>query len=126
MFMTAISSVPVIDVSPLLDDPAFDGQPSRQAAQAIDEACRSLGFFCVAGYGVPTSLLASLDSLARQFFALAEDEKARVAMAHGGPAWRGWFPLGGELTSGVPDGKEGYYFGAELGDEHPLVAAGVP
>ena len=34
-------------------------------------------------------------------------------MAVGGRAWRGWFPLGGELTSGVPDGKEGYYFGAE-------------
>src|SRR3712207_8272214 len=28
-------------------------------------------------------------------------------------SWWGWFPLGGELTSGVPDGKEGYYFGAE-------------
>src|SRR6185369_9751420 len=28
-------------------------------------------------------------------------------------AWRGWFPLGGELTSGVPDAKEGLYFGAE-------------
>ena len=35
-------------------------------------------------------------------------------MARGGPAWRGWFPLGGELTSGVPDRKEGYYFGEEL------------
>ena len=33
-------------------------------------------------------------------------------MAVGGTAWRGWFPLGGELTSGVPDRKEGYYFGA--------------
>ena len=42
-------------------------------------------------------------------------------MAVGGTAWRGWFPLGGELTSGVPDGKEGYYFGAELPpDPRPL------
>src|SRR4051812_12036817 len=102
MFMTAISSVPVIDLRPLLDDPAFDGQPSCDAARAIDEACRSLGFFCVRGHDVPASLATSLESLARQFFALPEDEKARVAMAHGGPAWRGWFPLGGELTSGVP------------------------
>ena len=35
-------------------------------------------------------------------------------MARAGRAWRGWFPLGGELTSGVPDGKEGIYFGEEL------------
>ena len=35
-------------------------------------------------------------------------------MARGGRAWRGWFPFEGELTSGVPDRKEGIYFGAEL------------
>ena len=34
-------------------------------------------------------------------------------------AWRGWFPVGGELTSGVPDRKEGIYFGAELGADDP-------
>ena len=43
-------------------------------------------------------------------------------MARGGRAWRGWFPLAGELTSGVPDRKEGIYFGAEdaAGDPRPL------
>ena len=34
-------------------------------------------------------------------------------MVHGGRAWRGWFPLDGELTSGQPDHKEGIYFGTE-------------
>jgi isopenicillin N synthase-like dioxygenase len=34
--------------------------------------------------------------------------------------------VGQELTSGKPDQKEGLYFGAELGDEHPKVQAGVP
>jgi len=38
-------------------------------------------------------------------------------------AWRGWFPVGGELTSGEPDRKEGVYFGAELGPDDPLGAA---
>jgi len=43
-------------------------------------------------------------------------------MPKGGRAWRGWFPLGGELTSGQPDMKEGLYFGEELppGDARPL------
>ena len=47
-------------------------------------------------------------------------------MTLGGSAWRGWFPLGGELTSGRPDWKEGLYLGTELPDEHPRVKAGVP
>jgi isopenicillin N synthase-like dioxygenase len=50
----------------------------------------------------------------------------RVRMALGGRAWRGYFPLGGELTSGVPDDKEGIYFGAELPDDDPRVMAGTP
>ena len=56
-------------------------------------------------------MLARIDRVLRR---AASEKKARVALAHGGPAWRGWFPLGGELTSGVPDLKEGYYFGREL------------
>jgi isopenicillin N synthase-like dioxygenase len=47
-------------------------------------------------------------------------------MEHGGAPWRGWFPVGGELTSGRPDQKEGIYFGAELGPDDPKVRAGIP
>src|SRR2546423_301610 len=39
---------------------------------------------------------------------------------------RGWFPLEGELTSGVPDRKEGLYLGVDLPPEHPRVRAGWP
>ena len=34
-------------------------------------------------------------------------------MSRGGRAWRGWFPVGGELTSGRADRKEGLYVGEE-------------
>jgi isopenicillin N synthase-like dioxygenase len=47
-------------------------------------------------------------------------------MSRGGRAWRGYFPVGGELTSGDPDMKEGIYLGAELAPTHPLVKAGTP
>jgi isopenicillin N synthase-like dioxygenase len=47
-------------------------------------------------------------------------------MSRAGRAWRGWFPLGGELTSGVPDAKEGLYFGSELSPGHPRVLARTP
>ena len=46
-------------------------------------------------------------------------------MARGGRAWRGYFPAGGELTSGQPNLKEGIYFGTELGPDDPRVRAGT-
>lgn len=92
-------------------------------AEALDRACRDTGFFLVSGHGVPGSALSRLDGLAREFFALPDHEKADVAMARGGRAWRGWFPEGGELTSGRPDHKEGYYFGADLPADDPRVVA---
>jgi isopenicillin N synthase-like dioxygenase len=113
---------PVIDVGPLTGA----GGDVAPVATAIDAACRDAGFFSVVNHGIDVGLLDRLEALAREFFALPEDEKARVAMAHAGRAWRGWFPLGGELTSGVPDRKEGYYFGEELPADDPRVVAGVP
>ena len=47
-------------------------------------------------------------------------------MANAGAAWRGWFPVGGELTSGVPDRKEGIYFGLEHPPDHPRVQTATP
>ena len=47
-------------------------------------------------------------------------------MSRGGRAWRGYFPVGRELTSGKPDRKEGLYFGAELSADDPAVRAGTP
>jgi isopenicillin N synthase-like dioxygenase len=83
------------------------------AAATIDRACRDVGFFYVVGHGVDADLLLRLEDAARSFFARPEAEKAAIAMERGGIAWRGWFPVGGELTSGVPDRKEGIYFGRE-------------
>ena len=50
----------------------------------------------------------------------------RIDMARGGRAWRGYFAVGDELTSGKPDRKEGLYFGVELPADHPAVLAGTP
>jgi isopenicillin N synthase-like dioxygenase len=75
---------------------------------------------------VDEELRARLDLLARRFFARPVDDKMRLRMELGGRAWRGYFPVGGELTSGKPDAKEGLYFGAELGEDDPRVRAGVP
>src|SRR5664279_5451001 len=87
---------------------------SRTAAAEIDRACREFGFFAIRNHGVDNNLRQSVLQVAVDFFGRDETEKEAVAMARASSAWRGWFPLGGELTSGVADLKEGYYFGREL------------
>ena len=116
-------SLPIIDVAPLF---GRDGVARRGVADAIGRACRGNGFFYATGHGIDSALLARLDRAAREFFALPEPEKMNIAMARGGRAWRGFFPDGGELTSGKPDRKEGIYFGSELDDSDPRVRAGLP
>ncbi|MEU7866275.1 2-oxoglutarate and iron-dependent oxygenase domain-containing protein [Dactylosporangium sp. NPDC049140] len=103
-----MNTLPVIDVAGLVRA----GQDER-AAREIEAACRASGFFYISGHGVDPALIERLDAAARTFFALPEAEKLEIAMARGGRAWRGFFPVGAELTSGVPDRKEGLYFGTE-------------
>jgi polar amino acid transport system ATP-binding protein len=114
--------VPIIDVAPLVGGPSS----VDAVAQQIAAACRAHGFFYIVGHGVDDDLCARLDSLSREFFALPDERKAAVRMPLGGRAWRGWFPLGGELTSGRPDWKEGLYLGTELPATHSLVQAKTP
>jgi isopenicillin N synthase-like dioxygenase len=116
-------TLPIIDVAPL-----FGSDASLRAAVAreIAHACRDHGFFYARGHGIAPKLLASLDEASRIFFALPESEKNEIAMARGGHAWRGYFPVGGELTSGKPDQKEGIYFGSELGPDDPRVRRVMP
>jgi isopenicillin N synthase-like dioxygenase len=122
--------LPVVDVAPLLAPQPSPGRPApgglAQAARQIEAACREHGFFYVTGHGIAPDLRSRLAAACTGFFALPPAAKAEIAMARGGPAWRGWFPVGAELTSGQPDLKEGLYFGTELGEEDPRVRAGIP
>lgn len=115
------AALPVIDLSALV----HGGDPAA-AVERIGAACRSAGFFYVSGHGVDPGLERRLERAAADFFALPSDEKRALAMIRGGRAWRGYFPVGAELTSGRPDQKEGLYFGSELPTDHPLVVSGTP
>ena len=128
--VTETSGLPLIDVSPLVAAVA-DGRSATDAgvaevASEIDSACRRDGFFRITGHGMESGLFDAMEGLARDFFARPDSEKAAIAMARGGAAWRGWFPVGGELTSGRPDRKEGLYVGLEHGPDHPRVRTATP
>jgi isopenicillin N synthase-like dioxygenase len=107
--------LPIIDLSHPATVPAL-----------LRDACRAHGFFYIVGHGVDEALGERLEALSREFFAQPLDHKMRWRMALGRHAWRGYFPTGGELTSGRPDWKEGLYFGSELSADHPQVRAGTP
>lgn len=121
-YPAAVDELPVIDVGPLVRG----GAEALAVGRQIDAACREFGFFSISGHGVDANLAVQLEAVSRRVFALPEDQKAEIAMARGGRAWRGWFPFEGELTSGRPDRKEGIYFGAELSPDDPRVRAGTP
>ena len=120
-----VASLPLIDVTPLLGD-ASNSREIEKCADEINKACRESGFFRITNHGVPRELRERLDKLSREFFALNESEKQKCAMPLAGAAWRGWFGVGGELTSGVPDRKEGLYIGEQLAATDPRVVARTP
>jgi len=116
--------IPVVDITALRTEAT---ETSVQlVSDRIGKACREFGFFYVTGHGISRGLQKSLEDLSRQFFCLDESDRMSIAMTRGGTAWRGYFPVGDELTSGKPDQKEGLYFGAELEDHHPKVKAVIP
>jgi isopenicillin N synthase-like dioxygenase len=93
-------NVRVIDIDPLLN-----GRDSARVAEEIGHACRECGFFYIVGHGVDPDLQQQLETLSREFFAQPLDAKMNIRMERGGAAWRGYFPVGQELTSGKRDRK---------------------
>ncbi|MFM7763483.1 MAG: isopenicillin N synthase family dioxygenase [Acidimicrobiaceae bacterium] len=122
-----VAGLPLIDVSSLLDE-TFDPKSTaaQKCATQIDKACRESGFFRITNHGVSRELRERLDKLSREFFSLPTTEKQKCAMPLAGSAWRGWFGVGDELTSGVPDRKEGLYIGEQLSAADPRVIAKTP
>jgi isopenicillin N synthase-like dioxygenase len=68
-------TVPVIDLAPFAA-----GSPAGPAvARAVDAACTDIGFFTIAGHGVPDGLIARMLETSRAFFDLPAADKQAVA-----------------------------------------------
>jgi isopenicillin N synthase-like dioxygenase len=107
--------IPIIDVSALVTRRG----DVVAVAEAIHRACCDQGFFYVSGHGIDPSLQQRLEALSRRFFSLDAGARMAIRMERAGKAWRGYFPVGVELTSGKPDWKEGLYFGSEDAPDDP-------
>ncbi len=120
------ADLPILDLSALVERSDGHSVGCRRVGAELARAAREAGFFYVRGHGVEPELLRELERCAREFFSLDVDVKLESRMELGGSAWRGYFPVGAEQTSGRADLKEGLYFGAELARDDPRVRARTP
>jgi isopenicillin N synthase-like dioxygenase len=69
-------NVPVIDISPF----RLGGEADKQAvADAVNRACRDIGFLVIRGHGVDPALIERTRAVSRAFFDLPAADKLRVA-----------------------------------------------
>lgn len=101
MSATSFTEIPEVDLGP------WSGSPAERAALAerVRVICHQVGFFQLVGHGVDPALLAAHTEHRARFFALTEAEKRRIDKALS-PNFRGWEPVGAELTGGRPDLRE--------------------
>lgn len=77
-------ALPVVDLAPFFaGEGAEDVGARAQATEAVREACQATGFFRAVNHGVPRELMARALELSAAFFALPDEEKAKVRPAEG-------------------------------------------
>ena len=86
------SSIPVIDIGPLLSNEEDQAGVTRVASE-IRRACTEIGFFYVRNFEAvaPKEDIDRLEKLAREFFCRPVEEKKRIAMTNSGK-WRTFVP----------------------------------
>lgn len=108
--------VPAIDITPWVT--GDDGAARRAVAEAVDDACRRVGFMQILGHGIPPQTLDGLASSMDRFFGLADDVKKSYRV----PANRGYSPpkseslslsLGVESATRMNDFFEAFNIGVE-------------
>jgi len=110
-------ALPIIDLSSW----SGGGAAAAEVAKAIGAACRDVGFFYVAGHGVPITLMDEAFAQSRRFFALPLAAKEAIAIeAVGGN--RGYSALLHEALDPTrgPDLKEAFNVGFELQPDDPV------
>lgn len=116
--------IPVIDISPLYSEQQDDW---GAVSQAIDEACRNVGFFYIKGHDIPSEQLARIFAISQQFFALPEEEKLKIDITKS-DNHRGYGPFASEqLQEDRPgDLKETFDMARNLPADDPEVLQGLP
>ncbi len=117
-----MTSLPIIDISPFLD-PNSSSSERLNTARALDNACRTVGFFYLSKHNIPLTELDCILSLAHSFFALPSATKERIRLLSAGAAdgdgARGYQTIGENVTQGHRDWHEGVDLYRPVSDTTP-------
>jgi isopenicillin N synthase-like dioxygenase len=123
----ATRAIPVIDAGP-----AFRGEPGGldAAARQMRQACESVGFFYLAGHGVPQAVIDAAFRASREFHALPLEAKLRLKLNENNI---GYLPVNESMQRAStvhkatrPNFNESFFISHDRGAEHPDVLAGKP
>ncbi|MGY2746793.1 isopenicillin N synthase family dioxygenase [Arthrobacter sp. UYCu723] len=109
-----LESLPILDFSRL----NAGAEEAAQFRNELREAMHEVGFFYLAGHGVPEQLTEAILEVSRRFFDLPEEQKLAVENVFS-PQFRGYTRVGGELTDGAVDWREQIDVGVERGAVQP-------
>lgn len=110
-----LESLPVLDFSRLTAGP----DEAARFRTELREVMHDVGFFYLAGHGIPQELTDGILAVSRRFFDLPEEQKLAVENVFSAQ-FRGYTRVGGELTDGAVDWREQL----DIGVERPAVQPG--
>lgn len=123
----ATRSIPVIDFGP-----AFRGEPGalEPLASQLRRACEEIGFFYLAGHGVPQAVIDDAFAASRAFHALPLEQKLQLKINENNI---GYLPLNQSMQRAStvhkatrPNYNESFFISHDRGADHPDVLAGLP
>ncbi|KAF9481160.1 Clavaminate synthase-like protein [Pholiota conissans] len=101
------NTLPIIDIAPFLTTDPQDADKRAATAAALHSACVEFGFFYLnLDAYVDRSEAAELARLAKEFFALPQEEKDKLSLKNQDSA-RGYARLNENVTNGKADAHEG-------------------
>ena len=110
-----LTRLPVIDIAPFVADGS--AAERRAVAKALREACIDIGFFYLAGHGIPQSEFDGVIAMGHRFFELPLQEKLKLH-SNNSTERLGYRPLGGPNPGGSgdkqPDVKERFHMAREV------------
>lgn len=123
----ATKAIPVIDFGPAL----APGAPGREAVAAeVRRACEAVGFFYLAGHGVPPGVVEAAFEASREFHALPLEEKLALKLNENNI---GYLAVNQSMQrhstvhkATRPNYNESFFLSHDRGPDHPDVVAGVP
>ena len=110
-----LTHLPVIDLAPFVAGGSAEDR--RAVAQKLRQACIDIGFFYLAGHGIPQSEFDAVIGMGHRFFELPLADKMKLH-SNRSAVRLGYRPLGGPNASGsgdkLPDLKERFHMAREV------------